>query len=252
MTYRDRRLAKAERLRGWADGREAKAETSFATASRIADMIPFGQPILVGHHSEGRHRRDLARIDRGMSQGVENSRKAEQMRSRADNIEAATDGAIYSDDPDAIEALTAKLAGLEAKREQVKAHNREMRKPGACDHPPECDCRTRYPRQCSCSRHPLPGYVLSNLGGNITRARQRLVGLQRQEAARSAEVLDETTADGITVRTTASRVEVEFPDRPSVEVRDGLKAHGFRWDRVAGCWHGRDAEYAATVAGLPC
>jgi hypothetical protein len=34
------------------------------SAHQILDIIPPGQPILVGHHSEGRHRRDLARVDR--------------------------------------------------------------------------------------------------------------------------------------------------------------------------------------------
>ena len=52
-----------------------------------------------------------------------------------------------------------------------------MRK--ACDHPPECDCRSLFPRDCSCKRHPLPSYVLQNLGGNITRTRQRLERLTR-------------------------------------------------------------------------
>jgi hypothetical protein len=42
-------------------------------------VIPFGQPILVGHHSEKRHRRDLARIDSGMSKGFEEGRKADRL-----------------------------------------------------------------------------------------------------------------------------------------------------------------------------
>jgi len=49
--------AKAERY-------EASAEAAQAAADRISDAIPFGQPILVGHHSEGRHRRDLDRMHR--------------------------------------------------------------------------------------------------------------------------------------------------------------------------------------------
>src|SRR5437660_3812315 len=112
MTYRERRQARAERLRGWADGRDAKAAARFAAVDAIADNIPFGQPILVGHHSERRARRDQGRIHAGMRAGIENTRKAESMRSRAANIEAAADRAIYSDDPDAPERLRQRIAGM--------------------------------------------------------------------------------------------------------------------------------------------
>jgi Spy/CpxP family protein refolding chaperone len=71
MTYRERRLRKAERLRGWAAKRTAKSAAAFESARVVADGIPMGQPILVGHHSERRHRRDIARIDSGMRNGVE-------------------------------------------------------------------------------------------------------------------------------------------------------------------------------------
>lgn len=63
MTYRDRRLARAEQLRGQAGRNEVKADAALARADGIGSLIPMGQPILVGHHSERRHRRDLARID---------------------------------------------------------------------------------------------------------------------------------------------------------------------------------------------
>lgn len=45
MTYRERRLAKAERLREWADKREEKADAAYSTAHNIGSQIPFGQPI---------------------------------------------------------------------------------------------------------------------------------------------------------------------------------------------------------------
>ena len=58
MGYRERRLAKAERLREWAEKRQAKSAAAFKGVHTIADGIPFGQPILVGHHSERHARRD--------------------------------------------------------------------------------------------------------------------------------------------------------------------------------------------------
>jgi hypothetical protein len=52
MTTRERREARAARLREWADKREAKSTAAFDAVRQIADNIPMGQPILVGHHSE--------------------------------------------------------------------------------------------------------------------------------------------------------------------------------------------------------
>jgi hypothetical protein len=49
-------------------------------------MIPMGQPILRGHHSERRHRRDLDRIDSRMRKSIEESRKSEYCAHKADSL----------------------------------------------------------------------------------------------------------------------------------------------------------------------
>lgn len=58
----DRAVARAARLQQASERQETAADAAETRRRRIADGIPFGQPILVGHHSEGRHRRDLRRI----------------------------------------------------------------------------------------------------------------------------------------------------------------------------------------------
>jgi hypothetical protein len=128
MTYRDRRLKRAEKLREWSAKNETKSDAKRDGAEAISGGIPFGQPILVGHHSERRHRRDLARIESGMRGAIELGDKAETQARTADNIEAATEAAIYDDDPDAIERLTDKLEKLEARRLAMKLANTEYRK----------------------------------------------------------------------------------------------------------------------------
>src|SRR5262245_35957501 len=127
-TYRERRLDRASRLREWAAKRATRSTGNFRRAHDLVSGIPLGQPILVGHHSERRHRRTLEKSDNAMRRGVEDSRAAEEMSSRAANIEAAVDAAIYRDDPDAIERLTAKIAELEAQRTRYKAENAAYRK----------------------------------------------------------------------------------------------------------------------------
>lgn len=170
MTYRERRLAKAERLREWAEKREAKSAASFKRAHDIADMIPLGQPILVGHHSQRHAERDAERIDNGMRAGFEHGDKARRMHGKAGEIERQADRAIYSDDPDAVEALTARIAELEVERETKKARNAAYR----TEHKAELKALTAYWRD---QAMPHPSFELTNLSGNIARNKKRLAEL---------------------------------------------------------------------------
>lgn len=188
MTYRERREARAERLREWAEKREAKSEAAFGKAEQISSVIPMGQPILVGHHSEGRHRRDIGRIESGMRKGIEHSKMAARHSERASNIESQLERSIYSDDPDAVEALEARIESLEAERSRVKAYNASCRK-GA----PDTSLLDESQRKQLASLLKIgsvfigkggqfPSYHLQNLGGNINRNKKRLASLRRVSA----------------------------------------------------------------------
>ncbi len=183
MTYRERRLAKAERLREWAEKRSARAQQAERRVNSIADGIPLGQPILVGHHSEGHARRDAERIRNGMHAVIEHRKKAAEFERRADGIEHAADRAIYSDDPDAVEALTLRIADLEAQRERIKAYNVSCRR--GTPNLMMLDERQRaslisalaYSPE-ACKDGAFPDYGLKNLGGNIKRLGTRLEDLE--------------------------------------------------------------------------
>jgi len=110
---RQRLLARAERL-------SAEAAARSAAAQRALDVIPLGQPILVGHHSEKRHRRDLARVDTNLRRAHEASTEALDLRQRAASVGT---GGISSDDPEAVSKLLEKLARLEARQARMKAVN---------------------------------------------------------------------------------------------------------------------------------
>jgi hypothetical protein len=166
-TYRERRLAKAERLRGWAEKRQATATAALESHPEMRhDWAFITQP---GHIPA------RARMIAADGRAFESLRKAENMAARADGIEAAADGAIYSDDPDAIEALEARIAKLEAERDKIKARNAQYRK----DHKDELKALTAYGRS---QAMPYPAYVLTNLSGNIGRQRKRLEMLKRGQA----------------------------------------------------------------------
>jgi SAM-dependent methyltransferase len=66
----ERAEERAERFEDYSDKREQDAELARQGVAAIADNIPFSQPILVGHHSERRARKDAERIENGMRKAV--------------------------------------------------------------------------------------------------------------------------------------------------------------------------------------
>lgn len=203
MTYRERRSRRADRLREWAGKRQQKSTAAFNRARTIADAIPFGQPILVGHHSERHARRDQDRIHNGMAAGIEHQRKADSMNGRATEIDRQADRAIYSDDPDAIEQLQQRIADLEQHRDRMKGINKEIRRgPGWAERiaPPLTEAERKdiesAARFNGCAGYPP--YALRNLAGNLTRQRQRLAMLTdiaaRVSQADAARTLAELAA----------------------------------------------------------
>ncbi|HHU4950401.1 TPA: DUF3560 domain-containing protein, partial [Escherichia coli] len=60
-TLAERQEARAERFTGYSGKRASESAQALDEVERLAAMIPPGQPILVGHHSERRARRDAQR-----------------------------------------------------------------------------------------------------------------------------------------------------------------------------------------------
>lgn len=66
----ERAEERADRFEGYGERRAEEAEATRKGVARLADNIPFGQPILVGHHSEKRARKDAERIENGLRKAV--------------------------------------------------------------------------------------------------------------------------------------------------------------------------------------
>lgn len=79
----DRAEERADRFEGYHDKRLSEAEQARAAVSAIADNIPLGQPILVGHHSERRARRDAEKIQNGMRKAIKLWDTSKYWQSRA-------------------------------------------------------------------------------------------------------------------------------------------------------------------------
>lgn len=196
MTYRERREMKADRLREWADKREAKASALHAANEPYRGDVAFNtQP---GHIPE--RARAIARTERAF----EHQAKAENFQRRASGIEAQLAGSIYSDDEDAIERLEERIAALEAERDRIKAYNASCRKAAKSGGVGDTSLLTEAEKAdlVSLARYAsfqlrdggaFPAYKLSNLNGNLKRNRDRLATLKLQQTAqdRTRRLLNE-------------------------------------------------------------
>lgn len=121
MTRRERLELKIQKRREWAEKAVQRSEQRREAAQSMLAWIPLGQPILVGHHSEARHRRDVRRVDNHMRKSWEEAEKASSHLNKASTLETRLERSIFSDDPDAIEAIRAKIAKIEEERTRNSA-----------------------------------------------------------------------------------------------------------------------------------
>lgn len=109
----ERSEERAERFEGYQENRAADAESARAAVKSIADGIPMGQPILVGHHSEKHARRDAKRIENGMRRAIKMWETSKYWQSRAAGAIAA---AKYKLRP---EVRARRIKRLEAERRKL-------------------------------------------------------------------------------------------------------------------------------------
>lgn len=114
----DRAQERAKRFEGYEDNRRADAAQARDAVGAIAQRFEFGQPILVGHHSERKARRDAERMQDGM-------RRAVQMWDRAEYWQARAAGALqharYKERPDVRQRRIKKLEADKRKQERTRA-----------------------------------------------------------------------------------------------------------------------------------
>ena len=249
-TTRERMEARLDKRREWADARKREAAGAFQHATDLISGIPPGQPVLLGHHSQRRHQRALERHDGAMRRGAEAVVMARTHAYKAEGLEAALANTVFSDDPDAVEALEAKIAGLQAQRERMKAINAALRK-GKVDSlvPPLTAAEAADLRSYAMYSHTskgggYPSYALTNLGGRIRQAEARILDVGRR-TARAAEA---SAAGGVLITqvgTGGAYTRVTFDEKPSREVLNALRGADYTWS--SGSWVGPTASLPACV-----
>jgi hypothetical protein len=218
---------------------------------------PPDQPILIGHHSERRHRNALRKSNAAMDTCLRLWREAKETERLA--LSAAENAVIRTTDVDAIELLSARKAELERERDWRKAVNEVWRANGrpkpddaegwaavaaAMEEPLASFDRIRRATRMASGlpEVPFPAYSLQNIGANIRRVAARI---EQVERAQTRPARPERRIGSAIVRDNPDydSVEIHFNGKPAENILSLLRTHGFRWIRTARCWsrRGRNA-----------
>lgn len=235
MSYKEKIERKKERFNQLANKAEIESNNRFSNARTLTDMIPMGQPILVGHHSEKGHRAHLKKIDNNMRKGVEASQKASYYANKAASVGT---GGISSDDPEAIKLLQEKLNKLEKEKDYMKKINKAFKKGTLKEegfteeqiHELEDKIKKAY----SWEKQPFPGYLFTNIGATIRATKKRITDLQVLRNNDSTDI--EHKNFSFTENKDENRYIFKFPGKPDEETRTIIKRHGFKWSRYAMAW----------------
>lgn len=248
--FEERKQARIDRLTEAAYRAEQESEAAYKRGKAISANIPFGQPILVGHHSEKSARADAQKIENAYRKTFESAEKAEYFAKRAAAVENSS--AISSDDPNSIEKLQEKIDKLTAQKEFYKAVNAYYRKHKTCkgfvgaqgaltdEQAAKLDANTADGYQ------PVAGYELTSLNQRIKAAQERIDRLKIAE-----EMPDETIVfDGgeIDSNSEINRVIIRFDERQSEEVTAQLKRNGFKWSPTSKGWQRLRTPWALRLA----
>lgn len=248
--YEERIEARRARLEARAERMRSSATARIERSHKMAEIIPFGQPILVGHHSEKSDRAYRGRIHSGFSKGYTELKAAEEVEAKA---AAVGTGGISSDDPEATSKLAEQLVQLEALQVRMAAANKVIRAfwKSGCRAENTAEELARYFEKMAevgfndsqahqllkpdcCGRIGFADYALSNNSANIRRIKLRIEQLKKAATREHKEI--ELEGLKVVQNTEANRIQLFFPGKPSDEMRAFLKSSGFRWAPSEGAW----------------
>ena len=199
--YEERRKRRIERYKELSlKAQERSSQYSNSNANRILQIAP-GQPILVGHHSEKRHRKLIKKAQDDIRKSIEEDNKSNFYKERAENAENIK--VIYSDDPQAIIKLKEKLERLENEKASIKAREHST-------------------------------WELTNIGATIRETKKRIERLEKLENIEFQEINFENGK--VIHNKEINRIQFLFDNIPDEETRKTLKSHGFRWSRYEKAW----------------
>ena len=175
-----------------------------------------------------------------------------QIQGLLDKIRGTGRGGISADDPEAVQKLKAKLAGLEQDQERMKAVNAYYRKNKTLDVCPQLNPEQLEKLKASMARSwranpkPYESYVLTNNSAVIRQTKKRI-----EELSQKAETEYEGWAfEGgkVKMNREANRLQVFFDEKPDRDTCSAMRHSGFKWAPSVGAWQRQlndNAIYAA-------
>jgi len=195
--YEERRKRRIERYKELSlKAQERSSQYSNSNANRILQIAP-GQPILVGHHSEKRHRKLIKKAQDDIRKSIEEDNKSNFYKERAENAENSK--VIYSDDPQAIIKLKEKLERLENEKASIKAREHST-------------------------------WELTNIGATIRETKKRIERLEKLENIEFQEINFENGK--VIHNKEINRIQFLFDNIPDEDTRKILKSYGFRYEKA--------------------
>lgn len=239
MSRRERLEAKLEKRQEWAGKRDAKVEAVARYTERYRGDHAFNfQP---GHIPE------RARVIRMEERAFEDAKMADHHRAKAGGLADQLERSVFSDDDNAVQALEARIAGLEEKRTKMKKVNAAFRKSDAAFAEAlgvtlerAVEVRAKVMSAVSWCQVPYPAYELTNLGARIRADKERIAAITAQRA-RTAQA---EAAGGMLIQG-EEYVRVTFAEKPARAILDALKVAGFHWS--GGGWCGRRDQIPTTL-----
>ncbi len=232
--YEERIERKRDAFEARADKAQANSEAYSQQSRQMAEAIPFGQPILVGHHSEGRDRRYRDKIHNTMGKSVSEHKKSEYYARRAASVGHA---GIASDDPNAIPKLQEKLQNLIDSHELMKAMNKTLRRKNPREALKAMDLTDEqidtFLEPDFAGRVGFASCSVQNSNAEIRRVKQRITELEKLRDSQPLEY----TGEEFSVCVDEGRVCIEFfQGKPSDDARKVIKYYSFKWSRFRGAW----------------
>ncbi|MEX6113842.1 DUF3560 domain-containing protein [Providencia stuartii] len=252
--YEEKQARRKERYQELADNAAIKSNAIYSQARNMADMIPFGQPILLGHHSEKRDRNFRSKIIKTFEKSFEQSNKAEYYENKAASVGKA---GISSDDPDAILKLEKKLAGLEKCQERMKSVNKIVKnKKMTAEEKLNKLIELGYKQESATEllngdflgRIGFAPYALQNNNAEINRVKKRIISLSKIK--NNDNVTEENNKFIFKVNYEINRIMFIFDDKPDDKIRKILKSNAFNWSKYNNAWIRKISPNSLYVAEL--
>jgi hypothetical protein len=233
-SYEESQEARRERYENRSAAAAKESNERFARAQEMGSAIPFGQPILVGHHSEKSDRAFRNRLGKQYEKSFEAQKKADYYANKAQSVGTA---GISGLDPDAKYKVYEKLNNREKLQEKMQLANHIYRST------PDAEERARKLKEAGFSEKaisaiqqangvPFASYQITNNSAEIRRLKERMNTMSKEAtssvASESNDLYDMTMSEG--------RYQFKFEGKPDEAVRSILKKNGFKWSPSRGTW----------------